>query len=278
AAAALSPWPGYTAAMFSGIAFLLAWRLLSESHTPTEAAQTDRRLFDWQTFREAFTQRPVGMVLASATLAIFALAGFEATLSVTLADLLNIDRGGAEILIVFAFIGLIQTLVQGLLVRPLSVRVSEAWLGYSGLAIACLGFAIIAAFSEGEWASAVMIIVGSGVVAWGLSFVQPALHSLLSRRTSADKQGRVFGLATSLSAVARIVGVMVAFQARTLSASVPFWSGAALMIATAVLLAYALPEAPDTTEEAPADEDASEAVDYPSGALSVQGAIADEEA
>lgn len=258
--AALSPWPGYVAAAFSGLALCLAWFLLSESYAPQTAARADRRLFDWEAFRDAMFRRPVGLVLVAATLAVFALAGFEATLSVTLADLLQLERAGAKILLVFTFIGLVQTLVQGLLVRPLSVRVSEAFLGYSGLLIAGIGFSLIAAFASGPSASAAMIVVGSGIVAWGLSFVQPALHSLLSRRTSVHRQGRIFGLATSLSAIARIVGVMVAFQVRTISPGVPFWSATVLMVITGVVLAYALPESRaasgDPTENAdshPAD-------------------------
>lgn len=256
--AALSPWPGLTAAGFSAVALLLAFRWLRESlpaalrrtspqgpaaeGLPRDAAGEGSlfRILDVQVWRETARQPTVIMLLLTTFIAVFALSGFEATLSVTLAALLGVERGGAPLLLVFSMIGVIQTIVQGFVVRPLASRWSEGRLSAVGLLTAIGGFVFMALGADGPWANAALLIGAAGIVAAGMAFVVPAVQGLLSRHTAEDHQGRVFGLANSLSAVARIIGVLAAFQLRGLAPSLPFWSAVGLLIAAGAVLRQAV--------------------------------------
>ncbi|GAB6185529.1 MFS transporter [Thermopirellula anaerolimosa] len=249
--AALSPWPGLVGAAFSGLALALAFFKLRESLpaalrgkvTPAaEIAEASAmepageaglfRILDIAVWRETARHPVVLLLLLTTFIAVFALAGFEATLSVTLAALLGVEHGGAPLLAVFSLIGFIQTIVQGFIVRPLARRWSEGRLAAIGLITAIGGFLLMASAAAGPWASPTVLISAAGVVAAGMAFVVPAVQGLLSRHSAEDHQGRVFGLANSLSAVARIVGVLAAFQLRGLAASLPFWSAAGLLAIT----------------------------------------------
>ncbi len=256
--AALSPWPGLAGATFSGLALVLAFFKLRESLSArrTSAAPSPDaseptavesaaeaglfRILDLEIWRETARQPVVLLLLLTTFIAVFALAGFEATLSVTLASLLGLQYGGAPLLAVFSLIGLIQTVMQGFVVRPLARRWSEGRLAAVGLITAVGGFVLMALGADGPWADAVLVILAAGVVAAGMAFVVPAVQGLLSRQSDEERQGRVFGLANSLSAVARIVGVLAAFQLRGLAASLPFWSAAGLLIVTAAVLRRAI--------------------------------------
>lgn len=256
--AALSPWPGLAAAGFSAVALLLAFRWLRESlpaalrrrslqapaaeGLPRDAAGEGGffRILDGQVWRETARQPTVIMLLLTTFIAVFALSGFEATLSVTLAALLGVERGGAPLLLVFSMIGVIQTIVQGFVVRPLASRWSEGRLSAVGLLTAIGGFVFMALAADGPWANAALLIGAAGIVAAGMAFVVPAVQGLLSRHTAEDHQGRVFGLANSLSAVARIIGVLAAFQLRGLAPSLPFWSAVGLLIAAGAVLRQAV--------------------------------------
>lgn len=257
--AALSPWPGLAGAAFSGLALGLALFKLRESlpaalRTPAAAAPGIAepmavesageaglfRILDLEVWRETARQPVVLLLLLTTFIAVFALAGFEATLSVTLAALLGLEYGGAPLLAVFSLIGLIQTLMQGFVVRPLARRWSEGRLAAIGLITAVSGFLLMALGADGPWADATLLILAAGVVAAGMAFVVPAVQGLLSRQSAEERQGRVFGLANSLSAVARIVGVLAAFQLRGLAASLPFWSAAGLLVVTAAVLRQAI--------------------------------------
>lgn len=278
--AALSPLPGFMGAAFSGVALLLALFLLRESlptvrkqaldHSPQWETSGETAHNDWhlllhaRVWHELLLHRVVGLLLVAGFLMVFALSGFEATLSVTLADLwylVGSTSGGnlsSHILWVFVLVGLIQSLTQGLFVRRLSARLRESTLSYLGLGLAVLGFLAIAGAVQGAsvglyrtWFSrdiaGRIVVAGAGVVAAGMAFVMPAVQSLLSRHTHPAEQGRVFGVANSLSAMARIVGVLLAFQLRVLTGAAPFWAAVALLGGCAILIGRAVTAAPSGT-------------------------------
>ena len=266
--AALSTLPGFMGAGFSATALFIALLFLRESlprlrYGVAQVSQRDvsrshadwHMLFNRKTWQELFAKSALAALLLTGFLIVFALSGFEATLSVTLADLWQLNGNShtlhlsRQILWVFVLIGLIQTLTQGFLVRRLSLRLSEKTLSNIGLLAAVAGFLAISAavqhpqmarflppFALGtEWAGRV-VVIASGVVAAGMAFVMPAVQSLISRRADADHQGRIFGIANSLSAVARIVGVLLAFQVRVFLPAGPFILAVLLLIVSMELI------------------------------------------
>ncbi|MEX0585091.1 MAG: hypothetical protein WD176_00505, partial [Pirellulales bacterium] len=51
-----------------------------------------------------------------------------------------------------------------------------------------------------------LFLTALAIVVTGFAFIAPSIYALLSRRTAPDKQGGIFGLAQSVSALGRIAG------------------------------------------------------------------------
>ncbi|HIQ21725.1 MAG TPA: MFS transporter [Planctomycetes bacterium] len=256
--AGASPWPGFTAAAFSAAALVLAVIKLRESLDPGRVVPARRRL-DLRSLHDALTTPSIALLLAVLCLCNFSFSNFEATLSLVLASFLGVGRGGREILLAFAFVGMVQTLVQGGVVRPLAAWLSEGTLCGIGATLAVAGYVmmataaapppgVVAAVAAGQAVSlttaasqVVRLMVGAGCVVAGLGFVYPSLQSLISRRSDPSKQGGVMGVASSLNSLARILGIMAATQLYSLvSQTAPFWTATGLMASALGLVAIAI--------------------------------------
>src|SRR5437773_2387217 len=80
-----SPWPGYAAALLSGIALMLAIFLLPESLRPG-SQHAGHALIDWRAWHDAFVTRSVPALLATAFASVVSFGAFETTLSLLLND------------------------------------------------------------------------------------------------------------------------------------------------------------------------------------------------
>jgi DHA1 family tetracycline resistance protein-like MFS transporter len=147
---------------------------------------------------------------------------------------------------VFAFIGVIVTVVQGGLIGPLTRRYGEKALLVTGLATQAIGLAAIpyAGGMMGLLAACVPLAVGSGLSS-------PALSSLLSRSAGADDQGGTLGIGQSAAALGRIAGPITATSAYDrLWQGAPYVGGALIMVATAAI-AFTLRRPADRAEPVP---------------------------
>jgi MFS family permease len=226
--AGLSPWPGYTAATFSAVALVLAIFRLPES-LDRQAIPETRRHFDLESFRAALAAPSIGLLLIAGFLAIFALANFESTISWTVSGMLGVERSSATILMFFAYVGLVQSLVQGLIVRRLAVRLGEAMMVAIGGLLSILGYVLLALAADQHYGGLRQIWWASAVEVSGIAFLVPAIQSLLSRRTDPAKQGGILGLGESASAMARITGMVAGIAMYHRAATLPFWAAAAIM-------------------------------------------------
>ncbi len=254
AEAHVSPWPGYAAAGFSAVAFFLAVFLLRES-IDRDAALESRTHFDLASLRAALSIPSIGSLLMILFIANFAFASLEATLPLALASFLGIARGGRQILLAFAFLGLVHALVQGGLVRRLAARVPEGTLARTGAALAVAGYAYMAVAADPKMGGPVALMIAACVVVSGLSFVMPSVQSLVSRRSDPAQQGGILGINASLGSLARITGVLLAMMLLTLGPPVPFWLAAALMCGTLGLVALADRTGRDWVAEVPIVEE-----------------------
>ena len=159
-----------------------------------------------------------------------AFSGFEATFA-----LFTERRFGftAETIgYVFAFIGVILAVVNGVLVGRVVPLVGERRL--IPAAIGLIGFALLAlpaAFSVP------MLFVVCGVMAVGMGFNNPSLTSAVSRLSDPADQGGMLGLAQSLAALGRIVGpAWGGYLFDRMGMTMPYVSAAAVM-SVALLLA-----------------------------------------
>ena len=238
ASSAPSSAPGYVASVLSGLAMLSAIFLLPESLKPGSlklgVKGETRHWFDMSSFQRAIAHPPTALVLLTIFLTTFAFAQFESTLSL-LTKYLKLEDN--DNYFVFAYVGFILTLSQGLLVRRLVPRVGELVMCRAGAVLMTLGLVLIGLAGRAD--SRPLLYAVLPVVVMGFSAVTPSLQSLLSRHTSAFDQGGVLGVGQSMSALARILGPWLGMNLKSIDIVWPYWAGAGLM-ALSIFLTLAL--------------------------------------
>jgi hypothetical protein len=215
--------PGYVASVLSGIALLSAIVFLPESLRPDSRTES-RHWLDVSALEKAFSRPAIGIVLATMFLTTFAFAQFESTLSLLTARLGLNERDNFY---VFAYIGLILTLSQGLLVRRLVPKWGEFRMSLVGAACMTAGLLLIALAGQQESLTLLYAVLPIAVI--GFSALNPSLQSVLSRRTAASEQGGMLGLGQSAAALARILGPVSGMVLFKKQPNFPYWAGGAIM-------------------------------------------------
>lgn len=220
--------PGYVAGVLSLVAMLSAIFLLPESLS-AQSQSAARKWLDVASLRQALSYPPVGLVLLTIFLTTFAFAQFESTLSLLTKSLGLADRNNYY---VFAYIGFILSLSQGLLVRRLVPRLGEKVMSVAGTILMTVGLAMIGVSANSRSTTMLYCVLPVAVV--GFSSVTPSLQSLLSRHTSATQQGGILGLGQSISALARILGPWLGLKVydikiHDVSGVLPYWIGTGIM-------------------------------------------------
>lgn len=248
--------PGFAAAAFSLTSLLLALALLPET-LRSGVTGLRRRLLDARGLLNALRTPTVGLLIVTFFFTTLAFGGLESTLALVnlllLQPGLEVTRADAERalldpgllqenLFVFAYVGFVLMLAQGLLYRRLVRRVGEVPFLRLGITLMSAGLAgavavlLIrpAAAHQTVLLSALLVVT---VAVLGFAFVNPSIQALISRRTDAGKQGEVLGANQSASALARILGPMVALPLFFLTGShtLPYVVGAALLLTALVL-------------------------------------------
>jgi MFS family permease len=201
------PGPGYAAAALSAAALVLAYFKLPESLKPGNPVAR-RNWFDPTALRDALATPGVAMLLLASFVCVVSFASFESTLALMVKDAeIGYGFDFARLCYTFAFIGLVLTLVQGGVVRPMSGRVPERLMAIFGTLMEIVGFILMA------WAatnvSVELLFGGLSTVVTGFAFITPSLNSLLSRWSDPGKQGGILGVGQSVTALARIIGPMI---------------------------------------------------------------------
>ena len=183
----------------SGLCFLNAVAaafLLPESRTHVGPTTGLSRM---DAFRKALRNPQLVLLLAIYFLVTAAFSGFEATFA-----LFGERRFGftmATIAFVFAFIGVVLAVVQGVLVGRVVKRVGEERLIPFAIFSIALGIGLV----PFAW-TIPMLLVAVGVLAVGMGFNSPSLSSMVSRLSDPNDQGGILGLASSLASLGRVVG------------------------------------------------------------------------
>ncbi|QDT97340.1 MFS transporter [Gimesia aquarii] len=246
--------PGYVACVLSGIAALLSIFLLPESLDKETSASLSKRhhWFDVASFRHALARPKIGIILLTIFLTTFAFAQFESTLSLLTQELGFAARSNFYI---FAYIGLILTLSQGILVRRLIPKMGEYRMGLAGIVLMVVGLLLIGVAGKSDSYTLLYAVLPISVI--GFSATTPSLQSLLSLNTSEDEQGGILGVGQSISALARILGPLagiVLFKGTKNgfiqgSITSPYWVGAVIMVLGLLLLGFLKSHATDTAIE-----------------------------
>jgi MFS family permease len=228
---------GYVAAGLSLIALVLGVRLMPETRK-FGTAPTARKWVDWRGIKEAFSSSAIWPVVLTFFLATFGFAMFEPTLALLIGDSLGLEED--DTFLVFAYVGFILLLAQGLLYRRLARRVTEPTFMFFGILLMGLGVASLGGFTwlsgqstrPGFGGLLALLLVCLAFAVVGFALLTPSAQALVSRRSDPAKQGEILGANQSASAMARILGPFVGLVLYKLEPShvLPYIVGAALVL------------------------------------------------
>jgi len=225
--------PLLVAAAFATIAGLGVTLFVRETrHGHRDAPRRGR--FDG--LNDALAHPVIWRVLLVSLISIVGFAGMEATFGLWAKS--KYDWGPREIGFCFLAIGVTAALAQTLLTGYLARRLGETTTLMIGLVLIAIGFSIQPLVHA--WPVAV---AGMVTVALGQSLSFPNIGAILSRASSADRQGEMLGLNSAAGALARIIGPLAAAPLFTLvSPEAPFIVAAALCL-PAIFMAWRVSKA-----------------------------------
>jgi MFS family permease len=233
---------GYVAAGLSLIALVLGLRKLPETRS-LRSMPIDRRWIDFGAIRKALGRPVVGPVILTFFLATLGFGAFETTLAMMNRDLLDLPK--QRNFLMFAYVGFILMLTQGVIYRRLAKRVTEITFMTIGIVLMGGGVAFIGWVNWLKYDGAgnynlllTLMMTGMTFAVMGFAFLTPSAQALVSRGASADKQGEILGVNQSASAMARILGPLfgLTLYKATPDHLLPYGFGAALLLAMLPLI------------------------------------------
>lgn len=231
--ASISPaMPGLVAAAITAINLVVAIVILPESRQRRQTVRKATVPVRWRDLAPAVSVIFLATLAFSVMYVVFPLFGEQ-----------RLGATRSTVSYWFAFVGLVTAIVQGGLLGRLVRWLGEPGTARLGAALLAGGFLLVAPSVRGGETTATFYAALACLGA-GFGMAGAAMTGLVSRRTAADRQGRVLGLTQSASAMARIVGPIAAgaiMQAR--SAEGAFVASAA-MAAIALAIAAGLGRRP----------------------------------
>ena len=225
--------PGYVASILSAVALILAAMKLQESRRPSESPRSSgHRAFRPGEVLRHLSTPGLSIILFAVFITTFGFAQFESTLALLTREFGYSSRWN---FLLYAYVGLVLTIGQGLLVRRLLPRTGERRMALIGVTLMTVGFLLIGATGMDALPPKALWFI-LPIVVVGFSAVTPSLQSLLSQAASSDEQGSVLGTGQSLSSLARILGPYFGIQLLDVSTSMPYFLGAALILGGGALI------------------------------------------
>ncbi|MDX6612069.1 MAG: transporter, family, tetracycline resistance protein [Blastocatellia bacterium] len=201
---------------------------------------------------KAFSQPRLGFVL---TIYFFFIVAFSImTTSFSLYTMFRFGYDAQHNGWLFAYVGLIAVIIQGVLIGRLVKRFGEMPLVIIG-ALFFAGSLFAVPFVGPQHGGVLALLVGGGIFAMGNSLATPALTSLASKSVGEAEQGTVLGVTQSVASLARAVGpALAAFLIHDALAHpgadrlphfmsdhsliVTFWTASAIMFVTFLIAMY----------------------------------------
>jgi MFS family permease len=206
-----------------------------------------------ETFRQMFIalKTSVGIYLVGTLVISFAIAGFEGTFAYYIMDTFQLTSNSTPVQIfglslwltgplvtgiVFALLGVVMVICQGLMVGRLMNRFGEEIVIIGGLLISAAGLILMllpgnVSFIPGD----IGLVVGCiCVVGVGSGLVFPGLNTIISRRTDEQNQGVVMGTMSSYGNFGRILGTPIAGYTYVINIAIPYLLSAAILAANSL--------------------------------------------
>lgn len=241
--------PGFVAAALSLIALTIAVTRLPET-LRVGSPPARRRWISLHGIRLVMQTPSVGILILTFFLATLAFGSLESTLALVNKLLisgedvvhLTLTRAAARTteqksFLVFAYVGFVLMLMQGLVYRRLVMRVGEVrflrlgtLLMMAGLAGA-IGVLLLRESLASRELLLVIALLDMTIAVVGFALMTPSVQSLISRRSDQTKQGEVLGVNQSAAALARILGPACALPLYTATPNhiLPYASAAVLL-------------------------------------------------
>jgi len=196
--------PGLVASALCAINAVLAIFFLPESLPPHLRTEKGSRFVKGEglRLRDLLERRDILLLLSVSFLFTAAFAVMHPTFALLVSG--GFGLSATVVGWLFALLGFVSAITQGVLVPTLSRKVGETAIVRSCALPLALGLALV-----GVTSSFSVLLVGITLMGFGVGASMPALTGLLSRMAPAERQGGSLGIGQSASALARIAGPLL---------------------------------------------------------------------
>ncbi|MCH9687240.1 MAG: MFS transporter, partial [Deltaproteobacteria bacterium] len=174
----------------------------ANSQTPgasSAASSSGRGRPAWRVIVDALWQTPLGWLVMVNLCFYLAFSAMESTYALLLEAVL--DWGPQRTGGIFAFLGVVIVVTQGVLVGRMVGRFGERRTLLTGMSILVVGLVAV-----GVMRSPWLAFAGSACIAGGNGLMTPSINAMVSRYSDAASQGFHMGLSSSAAALGRIFG------------------------------------------------------------------------
>lgn len=231
--------PVFATAGFALVIAILSIFFLPESLVPAKrTSHLDlHALHPFGAFRQAFRRPELRGLLIGIILVSLPFGFFVNNFSVLALD--SIAWGPTAIGLLVACVGIVDIVIQGVLLGVLLPRIGERGVIVSGIVAQATGLvalAVVASVFAQPW----LFIVGALGLAAGQGAATATMDGVLSNAVADDEQGWLAGTAQSLnSAIGMIAPVLAGVLYAGIAHAAPYLLGASLMVGAAIVIARA---------------------------------------
>ncbi len=202
---------------------------------------TSMRLRDLNPFKQlgnVFTMTNMRWLLLAGFFYSFPFAMLQSNLTILLKDSLGWSATDAGI--IASVVGVVDILVQGVLVGKLLPIFGEVKLGIGSLVLVAISYMLLGSIAL--LASPLLLIAGVILFAGSGGLVENALRGLTSRLAGPSQQGLIGGASQSMQSLAMILGPLFGGLLYTqFGHATPYWSGALIIALAITSVSLAIP-------------------------------------
>jgi len=219
--------PAFAAGILALISTTFGFFVLPESLPPEKRQKKAILLNELNPFIQIGNalQRPMlrGLLLASFALN-FAFSGLQSNFAFFAFTRFGLGPGANGA--IFTYIGVLATLMQGIIVRHLVSRFKEEKLAMVGIAVMALGFTLIAVVPTVS-----LLYFAITFIPVGSSLASPTLTGLISKRVTMQEQGTILGANQSIASLTRVISpIWAGLVFDYINIVAPYWTGAIWLV------------------------------------------------
>lgn len=235
---------GFTAATLSLVNVI--WILTALKEQRHAEGIVESRVFSLQKLTAAFAVPGLSVLLLLFFSYNFGFSNLESTFVLFAKKVHGLDQQGSGLIL--GYVGIITAITQGLLIAPLTSAFGERTLARIGLTLVAPALALMPFVPTVGW-----ILVLTTFLSFGAGIAGPTVQSLISRASSRDIQGGIFGITQGLGALARILGPITGQTALARNYHYPFLIAGGVVLFPVILAWFFIPEAaaPETQASSP---------------------------